>query len=50
MQISGKQIDRPIPDENLLPDCDVPEEIDFWGINEFADVLPADVSMAAEHY
>ena len=50
MQTVGKEIDRPSPDENLLGNCDAPEEIDYWGINEFADVLPADESMAAEHY
>ena len=50
MQTVGKEFDRPIPDEDLLGNGDVPEEIDYWSINEFADILPADEPMAAEHY
>ncbi len=50
MQKSGKQIDRLNPDEDLCGDYDVPEEIDYWSINEFEDVLPADEPMAGEYY
>ena len=50
MQKVHKEIDRLDSGEDLCGDCDVPDEIDYWSINEFRDVLPADESMAAEHY
>ena len=50
MQKVHKEIDRLYPDEDLCGACDVPDEIDYWSINEFGDVLPADEPMAAEHY
>ena len=50
MQKVHKEIDRLNPDEDLCGDCDVPDEIDYWSITEFGDVLPADEPMAAEHY
>ena len=50
MQTVGKQTDRPNADEDLFANCDVPEEIDYWSINEFADVLPTDEPMAAENH
>ncbi len=50
MQKVDKKTDPLDPDEDLCGDCDVPDEIDYWSINEFGDVLPADEPMAAEHY
>ena len=35
--------------EDPWDDCDVPDEIDYWSINEFRDVLPTSEPMAAEH-
>ena len=50
MQKVDKKTDRLNPDEDLCGDYDVPEEIDYWSINEFEDVLPANEPMAAEYY
>ncbi len=50
MQKVDKKTDCLNTDEDLCGDCDVPEEIDYWSVYDFGDVLPADELMAAEHY
>ena len=49
MQRIDEAIDRPGTDEALFADCDVPEALDYWSIDEFADVLAAHASMVEEH-
>ena len=44
------QIDRPYPDEEFRDEFEVPEEIDYWNINEFGDFLPAGESMVSGQY
>ncbi len=50
MQKVDRKIDRPDPDEDFPGECEVPEEIDYWSINEFKDFLPAGEPMVAEQY
>ena len=50
MRNMDRKIDRPNSDEDFPDEYEVPEEIDFWSINEFGDFLPTGESMAAEQY
>ena len=45
MQQIHEEIDGPGTDEELFADCDVPEALEYWSIDEFRDVLATHASM-----
>lgn len=48
MQHIEENIAHASRDDELSIDCDVLEDIDYWSIDEFVDVLPAYALMVRE--
>lgn len=48
MQPLDRKIERMNADDELCGEWEIPEEIDYWGLNEFGDLLSNDETMVSE--